>query len=152
MQDGATKCAACGAMAGAPVAAAAPPAAGSEGLTRNVAGALAYILGIITGVVFLVIEPYKRDKFIRFHAFQSIFYWGVCFVFWMIWSFVVVGMLFSGGLGGGMGLFSFIGLIFNLIRLAMFLGWLFLMYKAYNNEEFKLPVIGDIAAKQAAAA
>ena len=116
-------------------------------MTRNVAGALAYALGIITGVIFLVIDPYKNDKFVRFHAFQSIFYWAVCFVIWIVWSTIVVGMLFSGGLG----LVSMFGLFFNLLRLAMFLIWLFLIYKAYNNEEFKLPVIGDLAAKQAGA-
>lgn len=149
-------CGSCGAAvagqsaAPAPGAAVAPaqPAPASAGMTNNVAGALCYILGIITGIIFLVIEPYKNNRFIRFHAFQSIFYWVVCFGFWMIWSWLIVGMLFSAG---GVGMWGFIGLVFTLIRLAMFAGWIFLMYKAYNNEEFKLPVIGDLAAKQASA-
>jgi uncharacterized membrane protein len=67
--------------------------------------------------------------------------------FWMIWSFLIVGLLFTGGLTG----FGIFGILFWLIRLAFFGIWLFLVYKAYNNEQFKLPVIGDIAAKQAAA-
>ncbi|MBZ5521334.1 MAG: hypothetical protein LAP21_03655 [Acidobacteriia bacterium] len=148
MQDGAAKCGACGAAAGGAAPASAAPAAGSGGMTRNVAGALAYILGIITGVIFLVMDPYKNDKFVRFHAFQSIFYWAVCFVIWMVWTTVVVGMIFTAG---GLGMYSMFGLIFTLLRLAMFGVWLFLMYKAYNNEEFKLPIIGDLAAKQAGA-
>jgi len=115
-------------------------------MTNNVAGMLCYILGIVTGIVFLVIEPYKNNRFIRFHAFQSIFYWVVCFGFWMIWSWLIVGMFLSAG---SLGMWGFIGLVFTLIRLAMFAGWIFLMFKAYNNEEFKLPVIGDLAAKQA---
>jgi uncharacterized membrane protein len=151
-------CAACGAAVsnqgttGASAAPAPAPAATgaptSAPMANNVAGMLCYILGIITGIIFLVLEPYKNNRFVRFHAFQSIFFWAACFAFWMVWSFVVVGMLLSTG---GLGIASLFGITFMLIRLAMFAGWIFLMYKAYNNEEFKLPVIGDLAAKQAGA-
>jgi uncharacterized membrane protein len=127
-------------------AAPAQPAPASAGMTNNVAGMLCYILGVITGVIFLVLEPYKNNRFIRFHAFQSIFFWVACFGFWMIWSWLIVGMIFSTG---GLGMLGFIGLVFTLVRLAMLAAWIFLMYKAYNNEEFKLPFIGDLAAKQA---
>lgn len=145
-------CGACGAaVAGQSVAqgsgAAAAPAqpAANPGMTNNVAGLLCYILGIITGVIFLVIEPYKNNRFVRFHAFQSIFFWVACFGFWVIWSWVFVSLLFTPGMGLW-GLMSLVGLV---IRLAMLAAWIFLMYKAYNNEEFKLPFIGDLAAKQA---
>jgi uncharacterized membrane protein len=149
-------CGACGAAVSGqsvtptPGAASAPASAGapagtSTGMTNNVAGALCYILGIITGIIFLVIDPYKSNRFVRFHAFQSIFFWVACFGFWMIWSYLFVTMLFTPGLGMW-GLISLVGLI---VRLAMFAAWVFLMYKAYNNEEFKLPIIGDLAAKQA---
>ncbi len=149
-------CGACGAaVAGQSVAqssgaAAAPaqPAAASAPMANNVAGLLCYILGVVTGVIFLVIEPYKNNKFVRFHAFQSIFFWVVCFAFWMVWSWVIVGLFLTTG---GIGMIGFFGLLFTLIRLAMFAAWIFLMYKAYNNEEFKLPIIGDLAAKQAGA-
>jgi uncharacterized membrane protein len=147
-------CAACGAAVAGTAAGAASvptsaPAAGatSTGMTNNVAGMLCYILGILTGIIFLVMDPYKNSRFVRFHAFQSIFFWVACFGFWMIWSFVFVSLLFTPGLGMW-GLISMLGLV---IRLAMFACWIFLMYKAYNNEEFKLPIIGDIAAKQAGA-
>jgi len=46
----------------------------SSGLTSNIAAALAYVLGLVTGIIFLVLEPYKRDRFVRFHAMQSIFF------------------------------------------------------------------------------
>jgi len=111
-----------------------PTPQASSGLTSNVAAALGYIFPV--GIFFLVLDPFKNDKFVRFHAFQAIFYWIVCFVIgwglvialpWTLWP------------------------LFWLVRLAMFVGWLILVIKAYQNEKFKLPVIGDIAEKQAGA-
>ena len=60
-----------------------PPLAGaaSTGMTSNIAGALCYLLTFITGILFLVLEPYKRDRFVRFHAFQSIFFGVILVVF-----------------------------------------------------------------------
>jgi uncharacterized membrane protein len=153
--DGAGFCAACGAaVAGQSVTtstgvAAAPAQSGaaSTGMTNNVAGALCYLVGFITGIVFLVLEPYNKNRFVRFHAFQSIIFSAVCIVFSIIWSTIFVSLLFTPGLG----LWGLMSMIYLVIRLLMFGAWLFLMYKAYNNEEYKLPVIGDIAAKQAGA-
>jgi uncharacterized membrane protein len=125
-------------MASAPT----PTPAASSGMTNNVAGLLCYLLGFITGIIFLVMDPYKNEKFVRFHAFQSIFYSIFCTVLSWILGAVFIGMLFSGGLG-------FAVIILRLVQLGIFLSFVFLMYKAYNNETFKLPVIGDIAAKQA---
>ena len=68
----------------------APAAAAGSGLTPNVAGALAYLLGFITGVLFLVIDPFKNDRFVRFHAFQSIFFNVLWIVFWILWTIVVL--------------------------------------------------------------
>lgn len=118
---------------------AAAPAAG--GLTENLAGALCYILGLITGVLFLVLAPYNQSKFVRFHAFQAIFF----HVGWIgLW---IVEMIISIAMPWGL------RLVASLMWLAIALGglclWLFLMYKAYNNERFKLPIIGDLAEKQA---
>src|SRR6267154_4263414 len=50
------------------------PAAGASGMTDNVAGALCYLIGFITGILFLVLDPYNKSKFVRFHAFQAIFF------------------------------------------------------------------------------
>jgi uncharacterized membrane protein len=112
-------------------------------MTSNVAGALSYI--VIVGIVFLIIEPYKRDRFVRFHAFQAIF-----FTVAVIIVSIVVGMLATSTLFLSGAMFSLMWGLYLLFRLAVFICWLFLIFKAYNNEMFKLPVIGDIAEKQAA--
>ncbi|HTS71257.1 MAG TPA: zinc-ribbon domain-containing protein [Terriglobia bacterium] len=148
MAEGTTFCGACGAPVGgaAPVAApvAAPPAA-NAGLTSNVAGCLAYVLGFITGIIFLILDPYKNDKFVRFHAFQSIFFNVVVIGFAIVWAILagILGLISMGFLAGIMFLISFV------IDLAFLAIWIFFMYKAYQNEYFKAPIIGELAAKQA---
>jgi uncharacterized membrane protein len=119
------------------------PAAGA--MADNVAGALCYVFGLITGVLFLALAPYNQSKFVRFHAFQSIFFnvaWITLWIVEMIFSAILHAMLPFG-----------IGFIFALLGLVIWLGglllWLFLMYKAYTNEKFMLPVIGELANKQA---
>lgn len=133
------------AVTAGPAATAAPNSAvvASSGLTSNVAAALAYILGLITGIVFLVLEPYKRDRFVRFHAMQSILFCVAAIVFSIAWS-ILVDILVSISAWTAVALTP-IGLI---ISLAFFLFWLFLMYQAYSNREFRIPIIGAIAAKQ----
>lgn len=114
-----------------------PPAtpASSAGLTENVAGALAYLLGVITGILFLVLAPYNQSKFVRFHAFQAIF---VHLAFIIIW--IAVGAILPWQLS----------LVLSpIIGLAGLILWLFLMWKAYQNERFKVPFVGDLAEKQA---
>lgn len=110
-----------------------------SGLDENLAGALAYIFGWVTGVVFLVLEP--ENKFVKFHALQSILLSVAIFIV------AVPVSMFSWFLP------DILGLIFScmmfFVWVAVFIGWLFLMYKAYKGEMFKLPVIGDIAEKQA---
>jgi uncharacterized membrane protein len=152
VSDGVSFCSVCGSpvtMVSSPVVPPPPPAppvgAANAGMTSNVAGALAYLVGLVTGIIFLVLEPYKRDPFVRFHAFQSIFLNAALIVFEIVWGKIIVSMVFSIGF-----LFGLFGLIGTLVYLAFFILWLFLMYKAYNNETYKLPIIGDIAAKQAA--
>ena len=114
-------------------------------MTSNVAGALAYVLGFITGIIFLVIDPYKNDKFVKFHAFQSIFFSVVIIGFSIVWAIlsVILGLVSMGFLAGIMFLISL------LIHLAFLCIWAFLIYKAYQNELFRAPIIGDLAAKQA---
>jgi uncharacterized membrane protein len=114
-------------------------------MSSNVAGLLTYILGFITGIIFLVIEPYKNDKFVRFHAFQSIFLSIIWIAFRVVWGYIVMGTIWNPFSG----LWALLGLISMLISLAFLACVLFLMYKAYNNQRFKLPIIGDLAAKQA---
>ncbi len=115
----------------------------SSGLTSNVAAALAYVLGFITGIVFLVLEPYKHDRFVRFHAMQSILYSAAGLVFRIAWS-ILVNILMSFTVWTGVVLVP-IGLV---ISLGLVVFWLYLMYQAYNNREYRIPFIGAIAAKQ----
>lgn len=140
MDDSAVFCSKCGKGAGAGAsgtvggAAAAPAAAQSTGggLTDNVAGMLAYIT-IIPAIIFLVIEPYNRSKFVRFHSFQCIFLWVGLVVIHVVLMFVpVIGWAISG-----------------LVSLAALALWIILLIKAYGGQMWKVPVIGDIAEKQA---
>ena len=129
-----------GAISGGPAPAASPSASSSSssagGLTDNVAAALCYALGFVTGIIFLVLAPYNQSKNVRFHAFQSIFLSAA----WFVINFVVGILMLSIG-------FSF--MLSQLISLAMIGLWLFLLWKTYNNEKVVLPVIGQIAEKQA---
>jgi uncharacterized membrane protein len=134
-------CAKCGAAVGAgtdpPVGSSFPmqaPGAGASGLTDNVAGALAYIP--IIGLIFLLIEPYSRNKLIRFHAFQSLFLVAVVIVFNILLG-VLAGMMFS------------LYFLWSLIHLAEVVLWLFMMFKTFSGVKVVLPVIGPIAEKQA---
>ena len=145
-------CPACGAPTGSAAGPATPaagagavPATGSTAMSSNVAGLLTYILGFITGIIFLVIEPYKNDKFVRFHAFQSIFLSAIWIGFRIVWGYIVMGLFWNPFSG----LWGLLRLVSMLISLAFLACVLFMMYKAYNNERFKLPVIGELAAKQA---
>jgi uncharacterized membrane protein len=131
-------CPSCGAPRG--TATAAGPAASSSPIDDNLAAALCYLLGLLTGIVFLVIEPYNRNREIRFHAFQSIFLSAGFFV-----ASIAVMILSS---------IPFLGWVIALLFLpalyvAGFVLWIMLMIKAYNRERWVLPVIGPMAEKQA---
>jgi uncharacterized membrane protein len=122
----------------------APPVANS-GLSANTAGALAYLAGIITGIIFLVIDPYKSDRFVRFHAFQSLFFNVAWIALWIAWT--IVGLVLGAVTKG---LFFILQVPIDLLLMVGgFALWAFLMYSAYQGKMTKLPVIGALAAKQA---
>ena len=121
----------------------APAGVAASGLTPNVAGALAYLLGLITGIIFLALEPYKHDRFVRFHAMQSILLSATYIVYRITFSFVVRMIV---GVSGWLAL-ALVPVAF-VISLGLFAFWLFLMYSAYKGREFHIPVIGAIAARQ----
>lgn len=135
---GANNCAACGkpvgqsAGGGAAAAPAPTQAPSAGGLQDNVAGALSYVT-IIPAIIFLVLEPYNRNRFIRFHAFQCVF-----LTVAVIAISIVVGFLPLINL-----------LLWPLLVLASFALHVICALKAYGNQTFKLPVIGDLAEKQA---
>ena len=110
------------------------------GLADNVAGALAYVT-IIPAIVFLVIEPFNKKRFVRFHSFQ-------CLFFCVAWTVLWIGLSIIAHI-------PFLGwatyLIWPLVSLAGFVIWLILVLKAYQGQMFKLPVIGDKAEQQAGA-
>jgi uncharacterized membrane protein len=119
-------------------------ASGANVLSVNVAAMFAYLLGLISGIIFLSLEPYKREPFVRFHAFQSICYSVVVIAFWIIWN----NLAYMGY--SWMGVFwVFIRMMGALISMAFFFYWLFLMYKAYNKEKYLIPVVGEFASNLA---
>ncbi len=143
--DGATICAACAARTQAPPPYQGVPAQGAtqvstQGMSDNVAGMIAYIT-IIPAIIFLIVDPYSRNRFIRFHAWQCIFF---NLAWWALWFVlrVIVHVPFFGWLTL---------LIWPLVGLGGFIAWLILVLKAYQGQMFKLPVIGDMAEKQASA-
>jgi len=119
-------------------------AGGGTGLTMNLAAALSYALGLITGVLFLVLEPYKNNKFVRFHAMQSILFSVACIVFAIVWG-ILWGILTSVA---GFWILSIDVPLTWLIWLGIFCFWLFLMFQAYSQREYKIPFLGAIAATQ----
>jgi uncharacterized membrane protein len=114
----------------------------APGLTDNGASALCYLFGFITGIIFLVLSPYNRNRLVRFHAFQSIFAnLALILIEILLGIFaLVVSMLHMGAL---------MLLLWPVFWLAIVAGWLYLMYAAYNNKKIVLPVIGPLAEKQA---
>lgn len=108
------------------------------GLEENIAGLLCYVLGWVTGIVFLVLE--KENKFVRFHAMQSIAtFLPLMIIAWVIgWTVMLIP--FAGWVIGGA--------ISTLIWILVLILWLILMFKAYQGEMYKLPIVGDFAEAQ----
>lgn len=102
-------------------------AAAGTGLPKNTAGALSYVLGPVTGVVFYVLE---KDPFVRFHAMQSIVVFIVLFV--LQWVFGITIVLLP---------------LVPLISILGFVLWLLLIYKAWQGTEWEVPVLGRYARK-----
>ncbi|HSS99898.1 MAG TPA: DUF4870 domain-containing protein, partial [Terriglobales bacterium] len=117
--DGTTMCAACSAKAPAATAAGTP--------NDNLTGALAYIP--IVALIFLLIEPYNKNKFVRFHAFQCLF----LAVAWIATWFILMVIPIIGWI-----LLPIVGLGFFILLIVLFI-------KAYQGNMFRLPFIGDLA-------
>lgn len=123
-----------------------PPAGGgagqSAGLAPNIASLLCYICSPLTGIVFLLIE--KANKDVQFHAWQSV-------VFGFGYMAVIVALKLLAAIMGVVA--SVLGVIIDffvpLVMLAAFILWIICMVKAYQGERWRIPVIGDFAAKKA---
>ena len=128
--EGAKFCSKCGAGLGTSVGVS-PEAESSTGLSASVAGLLCYVLGWITGIIFIVLE--KKSMYVRFHAWQSIMTFGVLTVAQLV-----------------LGWIPFAGWILSiLIGILMFVLWLILIIQAGTGKMWKVPGAGDWAERQA---
>ena len=116
------------------------------GLSSNSASALCYLFGFITGIVFLVLSPYDKDRRVRFHAFQSIFLSVAVIAIHMAITFAA---LMFQAVSFSMGLM--ISSLHLLVSFGFFLVWLYMMWKSYQGVKVVLPVIGPLAERQAGA-
>jgi uncharacterized membrane protein len=133
------KCGAAQSVAPGGAAVAAPATASpTAGVDENVAGLLSYLVGWVTGLIFLLID---KRPFVKFHAAQSIAF-NICII--PIW----IGLWILEFILAHIPIIGFLGLImFPIFGLAIFAVWIFLMYKAYSHEMFKLPIVGDMVEK-----
>ena len=126
-----TFCPHCGANTTTGAPAAAIPAQ-QGGLSETAAGAIAYIT-IIPAIIFLVMEPYNRSSFIRFHSWQSVFFGiTVAIVHFVLGVIPILGWLLLLPVG-----------------IALLILWIFVMIKASKGERYKIPFIGNFAEQAA---
>jgi len=151
MADNAAFCPQCGKAAGqagamgtsspqppAPIGGYGTTGAPATPIAENVAGMLAYFT-IIPAIIFLLIEPYNHNRFVRFHSFQCLFTCAALIVLHIVLSFFsyIIPVLMFG--------------VWGLLGLAELALWILLVVKAYQHEMFKLPIVGDLAEQQAGA-
>ena len=151
MVDTAAPCPACGKEAGQSGGSTPPaPAPSGGGLTDNVAALLCYLpvgpVPLIASIVFLVVEPYKNSKFVRFHAFQSLFFQAALFVTMI--ALVILGVILGAVFAP---LLLIIFPLWMLVGLGALVLFIIMMIKANSGQTYKIPVIGEFAAKQAGA-
>lgn len=99
----------------------------ATGLDKNAAAALSYVLGPVTGIVFLILE---KDEFVRFHAMQSTFVFGILIVVQGILAATVI-----------------LAVLTPLVSLLGFALWLILIYKAWHGERWEVPVLNELVKK-----
>jgi uncharacterized membrane protein len=106
----------------------------TAGLSQNAASALCYLLGFITGIIFLVWAPYNQNRIIKFHAWQSIF---------LNVAFIILSIVLPA-------IGHFVGVVLlSVIDLAGFILWIYLLISTFNGKMVRLPLIADYAEKQA---
>jgi uncharacterized membrane protein len=109
-------------------------ATAQSGLSDNAAGALAYVT-LIPAIIFLIVEPYNKNSYVRFHSWQSIFLGIAAFAVQIVLSVIpVIGWI-----------------IIPFVLVAFLVVWIIVLLKALKGERYKLPVIGPLAEKQAGA-
>lgn len=134
MADGATTCPGCGktvGVGGGTAAKMAPAATASSGLSTNVAGLLAYLFWI-PAILFLVMEPYNKDRMLRFHSFQALFLGIATMVVYTVLSITIIGLI-----------------LVPFVMLAHLVLVIIGAVKAYQGQKFNIPGIAGFAEKQA---
>ncbi|MBA2284585.1 MAG: DUF4870 domain-containing protein [Ktedonobacteraceae bacterium] len=113
------------------------------GMDANIAAGLSYIVGWVTGLIFFLTE--KQNRFVRFHAMQSILFSVALTVFYIVLNIVSFALAVTN--------VPFIGLLFTgagfLVSLGAFVAWIFLLINAFQGKYFKLPVLGNYAERYA---
>jgi uncharacterized membrane protein len=115
-----------------------PSTANQAGLSDNAAGGLAYVT-IIPAILFLILAPYNRNPTVRFHSWQCLF----LAIAWL----VIHGGLIVVGMVPGMGWPVFV--LEPLVGLGFFVVWIYVLINTFNGKRIKLPIVGDLAEKQA---
>ena len=113
-------------------------------LDENIVAALSYLFGPISGIIVLVLE--KENRFVRFHALQSTLWFLLLMV--IGWILSAIGSIFNivhliGGIFTGL-----TGLVASIVGLIGLISMVWLIYKAFTNQTWKVPVIGDVAWNQ----
>jgi len=145
--EGAKFCSKCGAEFGVSAQSSGKSSEASIGLSANVAGLLCYVLGWVSGIVFLLIE--KKSKFVKFHAWQSIMTFGVLTIVQIIVSGILAAI---GAATFSFGLIAVAGVIGTIIWVLMVVLWIILMIQAGTGKMWKLPWVGNWAERQASKA
>lgn len=117
-----------------------------SGLDENAAGALCYVLGFVTGLIFYFTE--EKNKFVRFHAVQSTIVFGGLFILGIVLGIFTTIMGFIPIIGWAIA--AILGIVSLLLPLAGIILWILLIYKAYQGEKFALPLIGAYAEQYSA--
>ena len=142
MPDESAYCPGCGARVAAATPATTVPCGITAGLGDNIAGALAYF--VLPAAIFVLVDPFKRSRFIRFHSFQALFLAAAAIVGSLVLRLVVAIL----GLIPALGQFIVL-LILMVVGIGCLVFWVVLLVKALQGELFKLPFIGPLAARQA---
>lgn len=142
MPDSAAFCPGCGRSMQIELSAKQKPGA----LRENFLGALAYV-SFVPALVFLLLDPYRKNPFVRFHSIQCLLFWLVCVVLAVVVRLLVLVLLFIPIVGPLLAV-----LVVVVVALAAVLTWIVLLVKAFQGERLALPVIGDLAEQYSGAA
>jgi uncharacterized membrane protein len=125
-----------------------PATKSSTGLDENVASLLAYVFGLVSGLIFFLIE--KDSRLVRFHGMQSTLLAGVFWVgeiaLWVLSAVIVLIISQVSGLLGTL-VWALLSLLGFVLGVGALIGWVMCMIKAYQGQYFKLPVLGNFAEK-----